>query len=393
MIAEIVKREDLDRELEKIGTDRAAFDIFEWKSRMLLLKLYDISGKGANILKQEFIGAGGDVAVHRDVASWKKEKTDCLLIGTERTFRKVADKLKFEPFFGLTDVRETLIKFLERKSLPIFNIRNKEFDFNKHVFIMGILNTTPDSFSDGGRFNDIDRALKHAEEMLKEGADIIDVGGESTRPGAEKVPQDVEIERTAPVIAAIRKEFKDAVISIDTYKSEVAKKAIENGADIINDISGLRFDENMAPLAAKYDIPVVAMHIKGTPKNMQKNPHYDNAIKELLTYFAERIKALNNAGVEKIIIDPGIGFGKRLRDNLQIIKHLDAFTIFNLPILLGVSRKSFIGAVLDEPTDKRLVGTLAANMQGAQNGANILRVHDVKAHVEAVKMLEAIKNA
>ena len=393
MIAEIVKREDLDRELEKIGTDRAAFDIFEWKSRMLLLKLYDISGKGANILKQEFIGAGGDVAVHRDVASWKKEKTDCLLIGTERTFRKVADKLKFEPFFGLTDVRETLIKFLERKSLPIFNIRNKEFDFNKHVFIMGILNTTPDSFSDGGRFNDIDRALKHAEEMLKDGADIIDVGGESTRPGAEKVPQDVEIERTAPVIAAIRKEFKDAVISIDTYKSEVAKKAIENGADIINDISGLRFDENMAPLAAKYDIPVVAMHIKGTPKNMQKNPHYDNAIKELLTYFAERIKALNNAGVEKIIIDPGIGFGKRLRDNLQIIKHLDAFTIFNLPILLGVSRKSFIGAVLDEPTDKRLVGTLAANMQGAQNGANILRVHDVKAHVEAVKMLEAIKNA
>ncbi len=393
MIAEIVKREDLDRELEKIGTDRAAFDIFEWKSRMLLLKLYDISGKGANILKQEFIGAGGDVAVHRDVASWKKEKTDCLLIGTERTFRKVADKLKFEPFFGLTDVRETLIKFLERKSLPIFNIRNKEFDFNKHVFIMGILNTTPDSFSDGGRFNDIDRALKHAEEMLKEGADIIDVGGESTRPGAEKVPQDVEIERTAPVIAAIRKEFKDAVISIDTYKSEVAKRAIENGADIINDISGLRFDENMAPLAAKYDIPVVAMHIKGTPKNMQKNPHYDNAIKELLTYFAERIKALNNAGVEKIIIDPGIGFGKRLRDNLQIIKHLDAFTIFNLPILLGVSRKSFIGAVLDEPTDKRLVGTLAANMQGAQNGANILRVHDVKAHVEAVKMLEAIKNA
>ena len=393
MIAEIVKREDLDRELEKIGTDRAAFDIFEWKSRMLLLKLYDISGKGANILKQEFIGAGGDVAVHRDVASWKKEKTDCLLIGTERTFRKVADKLKFEPFFGLTDVRETLIKFLERKSLPIFNIRNKEFDFNKHVFIMGILNTTPDSFSDGGRFNDIDRALKHAEEMLKEGADIIDVGGESTRPGAEKVPQSVEIERTAPVIAAIRKEFKDAVISIDTYKSEVAKRAIENGADIINDISGLRFDENMATLAAKYDVPVVAMHIKGTPKNMQKNPHYDNVIKELLTYFSERIKALNNAGVEKIIIDPGIGFGKRLQDNLQIIKHLDAFTIFNLPILLGVSRKSFIGAVLDEPTDKRLIGTLAANMQGVQNGANILRVHDVKAHVEAVKMLEAIKNA
>ncbi len=393
MIAEIIKREELDEELEKIGVDRVAFDIFEWKSRMLLLKLYDINGKGANILKQEFIGAGGDVAVHRDVASWKKEKTDCLLIGTERTFRRVADKLKFEPFFGLTEVRETLIKFLERKFLPIFNIRNKEFDFNKHVFIMGILNTTPDSFSDGGQFNDIGRALKHAEEMLKDGADIIDVGGESTRPGAEKVPQDVEIERTAPVIAAIRKEFKDAVISIDTYKSEVAKAAIENGADIINDISGLRFDENMPSLAAKYDVPVVAMHIKGTPKNMQKNPYYNNIIKELLAYFAERIKALNDAGVKKIIIDPGIGFGKRLKDNLQIIKHLDAFTIFNLPILFGASRKSFIGAVLDEPTDKRLVGTLAANMQGMQNGANILRVHDVKEHVEVVKMLEAIKNA
>ncbi len=393
MIIEIINRENLDSELEKIGVDRAAFDIFEWKSNMLLIKLYGINGKGANILKQEFLSAGGDVAVHRDVASWKAEKTDCLLIGTEKVFERVTDKLKFEPFFGLKEIRNRLIKLLSKSKLPTFNINGKEFDFNKETFIMGILNVTPDSFSDGGKFNNINSALKHTEKMLKEGADIIDIGGESTRPGAEHILTGEEIERTIPVINAIRKEFKNAVISIDTYKAEVAEKALESGANIINDISGLQFDKNMPAVAAKYDVPAIVMHIKGTPKNMQKNPYYENVIKELLEYFSERITTLKGQGVNKIIIDPGIGFGKRIKDNLQIIKHINAFTVFKTPILLGLSRKSFIGAILDEPIDKRLIGTLTADMYAADNGVNIVRVHDVKEHKEMLKMLKEIKNA
>jgi dihydropteroate synthase len=393
MIAEIVNRENLDSELEKIGVDRAAFDIFQWKSNMLLIKLYGINGKGANILKQEFLSAGGDVAVHRDVASWKAEKTDCLLIGTERVFKRVTDKLKFEPFFGLKEVRETMEKVLNKTKLPVFEINGKKFDFNERPFIMGILNVTPDSFSDGGKFNSKDRALQHVEEMLKNGADIIDIGGESTRPGADEVPLEEEINRTAPVIEAIRKEFKDAVISIDTYKAGVAKRALESGANIINDISGLRFDEKMPSVTAEYNVPAIVMHIKGTPKNMQKNPHYDNVIKELLEYFDERINTLKKQNVNKIIIDPGIGFGKRIEDNLRIIKHISAFTIFKLPILLGASRKSFIGKVLDRTVSERLTGTLTANAYGILNGANIVRVHDVKEHAEMLKMLEAIRNA
>ena len=393
MIPEIINRENIEEELEKIGVDRAAFDIFNDKSNLLLVKLFGMNGKGANILKQEFLSAGGDVAVHRDVASWKAEKTDCLLIGTERVFKRVADKLKFEPFFGLDEVRKALSNILGNKKLPVYEINGKRFDFNKHTFIMGILNVTPDSFSDGGKFNNIGNALKHTEEMIKEGADIIDIGGESTRPGAEEVSLEEEIKRTAPVVDAVRKEFKDAVISIDTYKSEVAKQALEKGANIINDISGLQFDKNMPLVAAKYDTPVVVMHIKGTPKNMQKNPHYDDAVKELLEYFSERVSALKKQGIHKIIIDPGIGFGKRLDDNLQIIKHLKAFTVFNLPILLGVSRKSFIGTVLDEPVDKRRTGTLTSDMYGVMNGANIIRVHNVKEHKEMLKMFEAIRNA
>ena len=393
MILEIINRGNIEEELEKIGVDRAAFDIFNDKSNLLLVKLFEINGKGANILKQEFLSAGGDVAVHRDVASWKADKTDCLLIGTERVFRRVVEKLKFEPFFGLNKVQKTLSNLLSNKKIPVFEINGKRFDFNKHTFIMGILNVTPDSFSDGGKFNNIGSALKHAEEMLEDGANIIDIGGESTRPGAEEVSLEEEIKRTAPVVDAVRREFKDAVISIDTYKAEVAKQALEKGANIINDISGLHFDENMPSVVVKYDTPVVVMHIKGTPKNMQKNPHYDDVTEELLEYFSERISTLKRQGIHKIIIDPGIGFGKRLEDNLQIIKHLRAFTVFNLPVLLGVSRKSFIGTVLDKPVAKRLTGTLTSDIYGVMNGANIIRVHNVKEHKEMLKMLEAIKNA
>jgi len=393
MIAEEINKKDLNRELTHIGVDRAAFDIFNWKSNLILLKLYDVNAKGANILKQEFLANGGDVAVHRDVASWKIEKTDCLLIGTEKVYKRVYDKLAFEPFFGLTEVRKAIEKVLNKKSVNTIEINGKQFEFGKKCYIMGILNTTPDSFSDGGKFNNIENALRHTKEMIEEGADIIDVGGESTRPGAEKVPEEVEIERTAPVIKEIRRTFPDAVISIDTYKSGVAEAAIKNGANIINDISGLRFDEKMTSIAKEYGVPVVVMHIKGTPKDMQKNPYYENVIKELLEYFDERINTLEALGVSKIIIDPGIGFGKRIEDNLKIIDRLNAFKIFGKPILLGASRKSFIGHTLNKTVEERLYGTLAADMYGIFRGADIIRVHDVAPHRDLLKMFEAIKNA
>jgi dihydropteroate synthase len=393
MIAEEIDRKNIDEELEKIGVDRAAFDIFHWKSRLILLKLYDVNAKGANILKQEFLANGGDVAVHRDVASWKTEKTDCLLIGTEKVFKRVYDKLHFEPFFGLTEVRAAIEKELNKNTAVKWEINGKQFEFGSKHYIMGILNTTPDSFSDGGKFNQLESALKHVEEMLNEGADIIDVGGESTRPGAEKVPEETEIQRTAPIIKEIRNRFPKAIISIDTYKAKVAKEAIKNGANIINDISGLRFDKDMKHVAMEYDVPVVVMHIKGTPKDMQKNPYYENVIKELLEYFEERINSLESSGISKIIIDPGIGFGKRIEDNLRIIDRLNAFKIFGKPVLLGASRKSFIGKTLNKTVENRLFGTLAADMYGIFRGADIIRVHDVAPHKDLITMLEAIRNA
>ncbi len=393
MIPQIIKREDLERELEKTGVDKEAFDIFDRKSDFILAKLSNVNAKGANILKQEFIGAGGDVAVHRDVASWKVEKTDCVLMGTKRTFLKVYEKLAFEPFFGLTEVRNAIKLLLEKNALPVYKIAGKTFDFNKKKFLMGILNVTPDSFSDGGLYANTESALKHAEKMLEEGADIIDIGGESTRPGAEKVDAEEEKRRVIPVISEIRKQFPDAMISIDTYKAEVAEKAIKAGANIINDISGLRFDEKMKFVAKEYDVPVIVMHIKGTPKDMQKNPFYEDVIRELLDYFEERINTLESFGINKIIIDPGIGFGKRVSDNLKIIKNLKAFTIFKKPVLLGLSRKSFIGAVTGENVENRLHGTLVSDTVGVLNGANILRVHDVKPHKELLQITEAISNA
>jgi len=270
---------------------------------------------------------------------------------------------------------------------------NFEFDFLKKTYIMGILNVTPDSFYDGGRFFNPQKAVEHALRMVDEGADIIDVGGESTRPGAQPVSIDEELKRVIPVIEAITKKIS-IPISIDTYKACVAEEAIKAGATIINDISGLRFDPEMAYIASKYSVPVVLMHIKGTPKDMQKNPHYEALIPEIIEYLRESIIMAKQAGIDEnmIVIDPGIGFGKLPEHNLQIIKNLREFCYLGKPILIGVSRKSFIGKVLNEPSpDKRLEGTAAAVTASILNGANIVRVHDVGFMSKIVKVADAIK--
>ncbi|MFQ6003070.1 MAG: dihydropteroate synthase [Candidatus Zixiibacteriota bacterium] len=264
-------------------------------------------------------------------------------------------------------------------------------DLSSRAHLMGILNVTPDSFSDGGKFLRTEDAVRRGIKMAEEGADIIDVGGESTRPGSDPVTIEEELSRVIPVIEALSQKI-DIPISIDTYKSEVAKKALDAGAEMINDISALRFDPQMKKIADEYQVPIVLMHIKGTPKNMQENPYYDDVITEITEYLKQSIEIAQKAGIgrEKIIIDPGIGFGKRLEDNLNILKNLKKFSILDCPILVGPSKKSFIGKILDLPVEERLEGSLAALAVSIMNGANIIRVHDVKESKRVATLVDAI---
>jgi dihydropteroate synthase len=262
------------------------------------------------------------------------------------------------------------------------------------VRIMGILNVTPDSFSDGGRFVTPESVLAQATAMVDAGADIIDVGGESTRPFAEPVSIAEELRRVIDAIIAIRKHHT-IPISIDTTKAVVAREALAAGADIINDISALRFDPEMIGVVRATDVPVIIMHMKGTPRNMQRNPVYEDVVTEIIAFLDERLRWAEEMGVERkrFIIDPGIGFGKTVTHNLLIIKRLQEFTSLGCPLLLGHSRKSFIGTVLGQEVDDREIGTAAVSVLGALNGAAILRVHDVATTVQAVRMAEAVMAA
>ena len=263
---------------------------------------------------------------------------------------------------------------------------------NPATLIMGILNVTPDSFSDGGMYYNATQAIEFALQMEEEGADIIDVGGESTRPGAKTVELQKECDRILPVIEGIRTK-SDILISIDTYKSEVARQSIATGAGMVNDISGMTFDPNMVDIIKESGLPVVIMHIKGTPKNMQKNPYYEDLMQELTEYFEERKKFARAKGIldQQIILDPGIGFGKRLQDNFQLLRELKKIVDMGFPVLIGPSRKSFIGLTLDLPVDQRLEGTAAAVTTGILKGARIVRVHDVKAMKRVALITDAIR--
>lgn len=269
----------------------------------------------------------------------------------------------------------------------------KKFLFDR-TKIMGILNITPDSFYEGSRAASADLALQRALKMIEDGADILDIGGESTRPGSEPISEDEEIERVIPIIEAIRKINKEILISVDTYRAKTAEYSIKAGADIINDISAMTFDDDMAKTVKKYDVPVILMHIKGTPKNMQSNPYYDDVLKEVYNFLKERIEYSKSLGIEKdkIIIDPGIGFGKLLEHNIELIKNIDYFKTLGCPILLAHSRKSSIGAVLGNlPPNERLEGTIAVSCFAALKGVDMIRVHDVKENKRAVKMIEVLR--
>jgi dihydropteroate synthase len=264
----------------------------------------------------------------------------------------------------------------------------------KQTLLMGVLNVTPDSFSDGGFFFDKKNAISRALRMVEEGADIIDIGGESTRPGSKPIELEEELRRVIPVIESLEKEV-DVPISIDTYKSAVAQRAIEAGAQIINDISGLHFDPSLAQVAAREDSPLILMHIRGTPETMQKDVHYSSLFSEIIRYLKDSIFAAESAGLdpEQIIIDPGIGFGKTVEDNLLILKHLYEFRILGKPILLGTSRKSFIGKILNAEVENRLEGTLSSLAIGVFNGAHIIRSHDVLQAKKAIAVADAVRLA
>ena len=264
----------------------------------------------------------------------------------------------------------------------------------KQSLIMGILNVTPDSFSDGGKYLEKNTAINHALEMIDEGADIIDIGGESTRPFSNPVSLKEEISRVVPVIEGIRKK-SDICISIDTTKSQVATAALNSGASVINDVSAMEVDPLMVDVALKFDCPLIIMHMKGTPKNMQDDPQYESLISDIKDYLLDRTDFIISKGInpKKIVIDPGIGFGKTVENNFEIINNLKHFTSMDFPVLLGASRKSFIGISLNLPEEDRLEGSLAANIIGFQNGAKIFRVHDVAETNKALIIANKIFNS
>jgi dihydropteroate synthase len=270
--------------------------------------------------------------------------------------------------------------------------RHGPIDMSRRTAVMGIVNVTPDSFSDGGRFFDAARAVAHGEEMARAGADIIDIGGESTRPGARPVPAEEEIERVLPVIRGLRGKIP-LPISIDSMKSEVVRAALDEGADLVNDISALGFDPAMAALVAAEQVPVVLMHMQGMPRTMQQSPSYGNVVEEVKSFLRQRIQFAIAAGVasERIIIDPGIGFGKNLEHNLALLRGIPELTALDHPLLVGTSRKAFIGKLLDAVPDERLEGSLAAAVAAALAGANIIRVHDVKEAARALRVADALR--
>jgi dihydropteroate synthase len=389
------RKQGLD-EFNRIGATIQGQRIMANKIFPLILKVKDINPRAAEILKQEMLSRMGDVVTSRDSLVLKDGSTDVIILGTGKSIKSLIEKLKIQPF-GLKKLAEEISGYLDliskSKSKRTISISDRIFDLdNEGALIMGILNITPDSFHDGGKYFSKKEAIEHAEMMIKEGAHIIDVGGMSTRPGSKPITVGEEIERVIPAIRHIAKK-QDVMISIDTCRSEVAKKAIESGADIINDISGMAFDGGMVKLAAESGSSVVIMHMQGTPENMQENPTYDDVVDEIYSFLYERASKSIEAGIsnEKIIIDPGIGFGKKPEHNLEILARLADFTNMGFPVLVGTSRKSFIGNLLgDVPTEERLEGSIASAVHAYLSGAGILRVHDVSQTVKAIKIVKSI---
>lgn len=386
-----VNKEMLADAMESIGVHKASLPIFANKNQILPLKLLQVRTPAANIIKQEMLAAGGDAAVPTGCVLNKDKYSDVLLLGTRKHYNLLLKKLELMPYFGMDKVKAELEAVLNEEKLQTVLADGRVLNYDK-VLIMGILNITPDSFYENSR-TAIEEVVAKAGQMLADGADILDIGGESTRPGSEAVAAEEEQARVLPVIEALRKAYPEAVLSIDTYRASTARLAVEAGADIINDISAMEADAEMIDVVYETKAPIILMHMRGTPKDMQTQCEYKNVVEEVAVYLAERANLLRERGVgaEKIILDPGIGFAKNAEQNLKLMRDLHALTSFGYPVLLAASRKGTIGKVLgDLPAEERLEGTIATSCQAVYAGANMVRVHDVKENLRAVRMLEAI---
>ena len=385
----IGNKQEAEKHLADIGADDFGVKWMAPKAVFRLIKLRDIPCRLANIIKQEMLSQGGEAAVKRDTVSGRGS-TDVLLMGTLKQYQQLRAKLDLQPL-GLKQIaREMgdLLHFWEEAQAPgtVPMAHDQQLAVGERTLIMGILNVTPDSFSDGGRWLAPEAALNRALEMVEEGVDILDIGGMSTRPGHEPVSVEEELRRVVPIVEKLA-DMVTVPISVDTYRAEVARECLEAGAHIINDISGLIFDPDLAEVAAAHRAALIITHNRPDGEGS-----YDNLIDDMISELGRRVEWAEQAGISsrQIIIDPGIGFGKNTTENLVVLKRLAEFKSFGRPILLGASRKRFIGGVLDLPVDDRLEGSLAAVVVGIMNGASIVRVHDVRESKRVAMIADAV---
>ncbi len=388
----IASREDAAREMLKIGVCQGGIDAMEGKARTLVIKVADATVPAAHVLKQQMLSLGGDAAVAKDVITHAVDSTDVLIIGTSRQMRDLTRKLSWQPF-GLPELGERIGELLDALDGPgtsVLRAGPYTLDLSERVHFMGILNVTPDSFSDGGDYLRPTAAAERALAMIEEGADIIDIGGQSSRPGSEPVTEEEELKRVVPVIERLREEW-DGPLSIDTYRARVAEEALLAGASIVNDITAFTAEPRIGRVTADAGAAAVLMHMQGAPATMQKSPSYEDLMGEVAFFLKAAVERAASAGLgdDQIAVDPGIGFGKTTQHNLAILRRLPELAVLGKPILVGPSRKSFIGNVLDLPVGERLEGTLATAAYAVAQGAKILRVHDVRPTVRAVRMVEA----
>lgn len=370
-----------ETELRKVGFDQTYSKKGLDKHKFKTIKIHNLTCAQANIIKQTALSIGTDCAVHREVITGKVELSDCILSGTLSQFRKIIEKLKFQPL-KLSKLAETIksLLFADKKELLI---RDNLIEWGEQTLIMGILNVTPDSFSDGGEFVSSTEAIEHFKQMVNDGANIIDIGGESTRPFSIKVSVEEEIQRVIPIIEEIRKFDKKTIISVDTRNSITAQKAIETGADIINDVSSGDWDENMFTIVKDKNCPIILNHSKGTPDIMQNDTNYKDVVDEIYDYFTKKTDELKKIGVEKskIILDPGIGFGKTKEQNFELIKRIEEFYSLGCPVLVGHSRKTFLKETINTAENTQLDrATVIVSQKLADKKVDIIRVHNVKEH-------------
>ena len=377
--------------LQQARVSNFGIEIMQKKGLFRAVRVRDLDLRAANILKQEMLARGGEVAISREVYEWWGDKADCVIMGTLAQFEQLIEKLKAQPF-GLRTLALSIATALNNYDQdPPTGPAGLELD--EAPILMGVLNVTPDSFSDGSAYPDVDSAVRHALDMVLEGATLVDVGGESSRPGAEPVPAEEELRRVLPVIKALAPSLPKR-LSVDTYKARVAAAALEAGAYMVNDISALRMDREMVAVVRDADCPVVLMHMLGEPKTMQENPTYDNVVAEIYDFFVERLNWAVDKGLKErnLLIDPGLGFGKTTAHNLEILRGLASFRSLGRPVVLGASRKRFLGEILGiaEPRE-RDAATAAVTVMATMAGVHVLRVHEVAVNRDAARLAKAVR--